>query len=130
MSDQAVRTLVAVAHDMTSSPADFRAWSLGVFISLLAYDAADPYGGLPFWMQLQLTPGVAAYTALLVVAVLLIPAALVVSAAREGRVGERSLDGYGHLEDLLGRALGTPAQLAQQIGRAQWVCHGLSLRAG
>ncbi|MEJ7640462.1 MAG: hypothetical protein WKF75_21460, partial [Singulisphaera sp.] len=37
--DGAIRTLVAVAHDATSSPADFRAWSLGVFISLLAFDA-------------------------------------------------------------------------------------------
>ena len=37
--DGAIRTLVAIVHDVTSSPADFRAWSLGVFISLLAYDA-------------------------------------------------------------------------------------------
>ena len=37
------------------------------FRMLLAYDATDPYNGLPFWMQLQLTPGVAAYTALLAV---------------------------------------------------------------
>ncbi|MEJ7640309.1 MAG: hypothetical protein WKF75_20670, partial [Singulisphaera sp.] len=36
--DGAIRTLVAVVHDVTSSPADFRAWSLGVFISLLAFD--------------------------------------------------------------------------------------------
>jgi predicted permease len=38
------------------------------FRMLLAYDASDPSNGLPFWMQLQLTPGVAAYTALLAVA--------------------------------------------------------------
>ena len=37
--DGAIRTLVAIVQDVTSSPADFRAWSLGVFISLLAYDA-------------------------------------------------------------------------------------------
>ena len=37
------------------------------FRMLLAYDATEPSNGLPFWMQLQLTPGVAAYTALLVV---------------------------------------------------------------
>ena len=37
------------------------------FRMLLAYDAADPSNGLPFWMQLQLTPEVAAYTALLAV---------------------------------------------------------------
>jgi predicted permease len=37
------------------------------FRMLLAYDATDPYNGLPFWMQLQLTPGVAAYAALLAV---------------------------------------------------------------
>ena len=35
----AIRTLVAIVHDVTSSPAEFRAWSLGVFISLLAFDA-------------------------------------------------------------------------------------------
>ena len=37
------------------------------FRMLLAYDAADPHGGLPFWMQLRLTPAVAAYTVLLAV---------------------------------------------------------------
>jgi predicted permease len=35
------------------------------FRMLLAYDATNPYSGLPFWMQLELTPGVAAYVALL-----------------------------------------------------------------
>jgi putative ABC transport system permease protein len=38
------------------------------FRMLLAYDATTPDSGLPFWMQLQLTPGVAAYAALLAVA--------------------------------------------------------------
>ena len=37
------------------------------FRMLLAYDATNPYSGLPFWMQLELTPGVAAYAALLAV---------------------------------------------------------------
>jgi ABC-type lipoprotein release transport system permease subunit len=37
------------------------------FRMLLAYDATTPDNGLPFWMQLQLTPGVAAYAALLAV---------------------------------------------------------------
>src|SRR3954468_25048797 len=37
--DGAIRTVVAIFHDLTSSPAEFRAWSLGVFISLLAFDA-------------------------------------------------------------------------------------------
>jgi len=37
--DGAIRTVVVIVHDVTSSPAEFRAWSLGVFISLLAYDA-------------------------------------------------------------------------------------------
>jgi putative ABC transport system permease protein len=37
------------------------------FRVLLAYDAANPYSGRPFWMQLELTPGVAAYAAVLAV---------------------------------------------------------------
>jgi putative ABC transport system permease protein len=37
------------------------------FRMLLAYDDANPYSGRPFWMQLELTPGVAAYAALLAV---------------------------------------------------------------
>ena len=37
------------------------------FRMLLAYDASTPGSGLPFWMQLQLTPGVAAYAAVLAV---------------------------------------------------------------
>ncbi len=37
--DGAIRTVVATVHDLTSSPQEFRAWSLGVFISLLAYDS-------------------------------------------------------------------------------------------
>jgi cyclic beta-1,2-glucan synthetase len=36
--DGAVRTVLAAYHDATQSPAEFRAWSLNVFISLLAYD--------------------------------------------------------------------------------------------
>ena len=37
------------------------------FRMLLAYDASNPSSGLPFWMQLELTPGVALYAALLAV---------------------------------------------------------------
>jgi cyclic beta-1,2-glucan synthetase len=36
--DGAIRTVLATAHSATSSPAEFRAWSLDVFIALLAYD--------------------------------------------------------------------------------------------
>jgi cyclic beta-1,2-glucan synthetase len=36
--DGAIRTVVATAHDLTTSHSAFRAWSLDVFISLLAYD--------------------------------------------------------------------------------------------
>jgi cyclic beta-1,2-glucan synthetase len=37
--DGAIRTLVAIVQDATLSPEAFRAWSLNVFIALLAYDA-------------------------------------------------------------------------------------------
>ena len=37
------------------------------FRTLLAYDDTNPYSGRPFWMQLDLTLGVAAYAALLAV---------------------------------------------------------------
>ena len=37
--DGAVRTLVAIYHDATMGPEAFRAWSLQVFIYLLAYDS-------------------------------------------------------------------------------------------
>ncbi|HZW32139.1 MAG TPA: hypothetical protein VFF52_15615, partial [Isosphaeraceae bacterium] len=36
--DGAVRTVMAIAHDATSTPEAFRAWSLQVFTYLLAYD--------------------------------------------------------------------------------------------
>ncbi len=36
--DGAIRTGLAIVHDVTSSPAEFRSWSLNVFIALLAYD--------------------------------------------------------------------------------------------
>jgi cyclic beta-1,2-glucan synthetase len=36
--DGAVRTVLATYHSVTSSPEEFRAWSLNVFIALLAYD--------------------------------------------------------------------------------------------
>jgi cyclic beta-1,2-glucan synthetase len=36
--DGAVRTLVAAFKSLTLSPGDFQAWSLAVFVSLLAYD--------------------------------------------------------------------------------------------
>lgn len=37
--DGAVRTIVATVQSFVLSPADFRAWSLGVFLGLLGYDA-------------------------------------------------------------------------------------------
>jgi cyclic beta-1,2-glucan synthetase len=37
--DGAIRTLWAIVQDVRLSPAEFRAWSLHVFIALLAYDA-------------------------------------------------------------------------------------------
>ena len=37
--DGAIRTLFATYHDATMTPEDFRAWSLQVFVSLLAFDA-------------------------------------------------------------------------------------------
>ncbi|MGQ0621109.1 MAG: GH36-type glycosyl hydrolase domain-containing protein [Panacagrimonas sp.] len=37
--DGAVRTIVATLQSLMLSPADFRAWSLSVFLGLLAYDA-------------------------------------------------------------------------------------------
>ncbi|WP_435015629.1 GH36-type glycosyl hydrolase domain-containing protein [Tundrisphaera sp. TA3] len=37
--DGAIRTGFAIVHDLTSSPDAFRAWSLNVFVALLAYDA-------------------------------------------------------------------------------------------
>jgi cyclic beta-1,2-glucan synthetase len=37
--DGAIRTLIATYHNITMSPDAFRAWSLNVFIALLAYDA-------------------------------------------------------------------------------------------
>jgi cyclic beta-1,2-glucan synthetase len=36
--DGAIRTVIATYHDLTMSPTDFRAWSLQLFIYLLAYD--------------------------------------------------------------------------------------------
>src|SRR5262249_4239259 len=36
--DGGIHTLVAIAYDLTTDPASFRAWSLNVFIALLAYD--------------------------------------------------------------------------------------------
>ncbi len=36
--DGAIRTGLAIVHDVTSTPAEFRSWSLNVFIALLAYD--------------------------------------------------------------------------------------------
>jgi len=36
--DGALRTLVAVYHNITLSPSDFQAWSLQVFVALLSYD--------------------------------------------------------------------------------------------
>ncbi len=36
--DGAIRTLLAIGHDLTQSPSAFRAWSLQVFIALLASD--------------------------------------------------------------------------------------------
>jgi cyclic beta-1,2-glucan synthetase len=36
--DGALRTLVAIFKNVTLSPGDFQAWSLGVFVSLLAFD--------------------------------------------------------------------------------------------
>jgi len=36
--DGAVRTLLAIGHQATSSPEAFRTWSLNVFIALMAYD--------------------------------------------------------------------------------------------
>ncbi|HEY2155727.1 MAG TPA: hypothetical protein VGH33_08855, partial [Isosphaeraceae bacterium] len=36
--DGAIRTGLAIVHDVTSSPGEFRTWSLNVFIALLAYD--------------------------------------------------------------------------------------------
>ena len=41
--DGAIRTVLAIFHDATLGPDAFRAWSLQVFIALLAYDCgADP----------------------------------------------------------------------------------------
>ena len=37
--DGAIRTLFAIGHDATESPAAFQSWSLGVFTALLAYDS-------------------------------------------------------------------------------------------
>ena len=37
------------------------------FRILVAYDAMNPYNGLPFWMELKLTAGVAGYAALLAI---------------------------------------------------------------
>ncbi len=36
--DGAIRTGLAIVHEVTSTPAEFRSWSLNVFIALLAYD--------------------------------------------------------------------------------------------
>jgi cyclic beta-1,2-glucan synthetase len=36
--DGAIRTAIAAFHDASSTPSEFGAWSLGVFIALLAYD--------------------------------------------------------------------------------------------
>ena len=36
--DGAIHTVVAIVHQTTSTPEAFRAWSLGMFVSLLAYD--------------------------------------------------------------------------------------------
>jgi len=37
--DGAIRTLFAIGHDATESPAAFQSWSLGLFTALLAYDS-------------------------------------------------------------------------------------------
>src|SRR5262249_57319044 len=37
--DGAIRTMLAILRDATMTPDAFRAWSLSVFIALLAYDA-------------------------------------------------------------------------------------------